>query len=75
MLKDIKMTVDIDETPIKLLLENDIQRIQEQILIAKSMKAGIIKLKDGTMIDRKAWVLESEKEMAKLLIELNKLKG
>ena len=70
-----KLTVEIDETPVKLLLENDIQRIQDQILIAKSMKAGIIKLKDGTMIDRKAWVLESEKEMAKLLIELNKLKG
>ena len=44
MLKDIKMTVDIDEASIKLLLENDIQRIQDRIAYAKTLKQSIVKL-------------------------------
>ena len=73
MLKDIKMTVDIDEAPIKLLLENDIQRIQDRIAYAKTLKQSIVKLQDGTFKDRLVWIVEAEKELKLLQFELSKL--
>ena len=73
MLKDIKMTVDIDEASIKLLLENDIQRIQDRIAYAKTLKQSIVKLQDGTFKDRLVWIVESEKEVKLLQFELSKL--
>jgi len=73
MLKDIKMTVDIDETPIKLLLENDIQRIQDRIVYAKTLKQSIVKMQDGTFKDRLVWIVEAEKELKLLQFELSKL--
>ena len=73
MLKDIKMTVDINETPIKLLLENDIQRIQDRIAYAKTLKQSIVKLQDGTFKDRLVWIVEAEKELKLLQFELSKL--
>ena len=73
MLKDIKMQVDIDETPIKLLLENDIQRIQDRIAYAKTLKQSIVKLQDGTFKDRLVWIVEAEKELKLLQFELSKL--
>lgn len=72
MLKEVKMTVEIDETPIKLLLGNDIQRIQEQIMFARGLNNTIVKLKDGTKMGRIAWILESEKELKLLQDELKK---
>jgi hypothetical protein len=75
MLKDIKLTVDIDETSIKLLLENDIQRIQDRIAYAKSLKNSLVKMQDGTFKDRLVWIVEAGKELKLLQAELNKLKG
>ena len=72
MLKEVKMTVDIDETPIKLLLEKDIQRIQDRIAYAKTLKDSLVKLQDGTLKDRLVWIVEAEKELKLLQFELGK---
>lgn len=72
MLKEVKMTVDIDETPIKLLLENDIQRIQDRIAYAKTLTNSLVKLQDGTLKDRLVWIVEAEKELKLLQFELGK---
>jgi hypothetical protein len=75
MLRDVTFKINVDETPIKLLLENDIQRIQDRIAYAKILKNSLVKLQDGTFKDRLVWIVESEKELKLLQDELKKFRG
>ena len=71
--KDIKFQVEIDNTAIKLLLENSIQYIDDRIVLAKSMKDKFVKLINGVMIEREVWIKEAETELELLKIERKKL--
>jgi hypothetical protein len=73
MLMQTSFQVYIDDAATKILLENNIQYIKERILFARGLNHVDVKLKDGTKMDRIAWILESEKEMLKLELELGKI--
>lgn len=70
--RELVIAVNTDDAGNKLMLENWIAKIEINLTYAKASNKVKEKLLNGTLVDRKEWIVEAEAELAKFNAELSK---